>query len=110
MVVSLNSRFDSHKEKGGCPVVAHTAGLLALAFSSRGHILASGDVDNAAILWAAQTGRAEHRIWGLFSRILSGRGAAVGIGGFAYSGTSLIRNSTLLGPYSRDMPRALWWP
>ena len=26
-----------------------------------------------------------------------------------YRGTSLIRNRTTLGPYSRPMPRALWW-
>ena len=26
-----------------------------------------------------------------------------------YRGTSLIRNNALLGPYSRTMPRALWW-
>ena len=26
-----------------------------------------------------------------------------------YRGTSLIRNSAPLGPYSRSMPRALWW-
>ena len=26
-----------------------------------------------------------------------------------YRGTSLIRNITPLGPYSRTMPRALWW-
>jgi len=26
-----------------------------------------------------------------------------------YRGTSLIRNSAPLGPYSRTMPRALWW-
>ena len=25
-------------------------------------------------------------------------------------GTSLTRNSNPLGPYSRTMPRALWWP
>ena len=25
-------------------------------------------------------------------------------------GTSLIRNSPLVGPYSRTMSRALWWP
>jgi len=30
--------------------------------------------------------------------------------GLSYRGTSLIRNSTHLGPYSRTMPRALWWP
>ena len=28
----------------------------------------------------------------------------------AYRGTSLIRNSNPLGPYSRTMPRALWRP
>ena len=27
-----------------------------------------------------------------------------------YRGTLLIRNSAPLGPYSRNMPRALWWP
>ena len=26
-----------------------------------------------------------------------------------YSGTSLIRNTSLLGPYIRTMPRAVWW-
>ena len=26
-----------------------------------------------------------------------------------YRSTSLIRNSNPLGPYSRTMPRALWW-
>ena len=26
-----------------------------------------------------------------------------------YRGTSLIENITPLGPYSRAMPRALWW-
>ena len=29
--------------------------------------------------------------------------------GPSYRGTSLIRNSAPLGPYSRTMPRALWW-
>ena len=28
----------------------------------------------------------------------------------AHRGTSLIRNCTPLGPYSRPIPRALWWP
>ena len=26
-----------------------------------------------------------------------------------YRGTSLIRNSPLLGPYSRNIPRVIWW-
>ena len=30
--------------------------------------------------------------------------------GARYRGISPIRNSTPLGPYSRTMPRALWWP
>ena len=29
--------------------------------------------------------------------------------GVCYRDTSLIRHSTPLGPYSRNMPRALWW-
>ena len=29
--------------------------------------------------------------------------------GGVYRGTSLIRNRPPLGPYSRTMPRALWW-
>ena len=29
--------------------------------------------------------------------------------GWLYRGTSLIRNSAPLGPYSRTMPGALWW-
>ena len=36
------------------------------------------------------------------SAVCSGRGGS-------YRGTSLIRNSFLLGPYSRPMPRVLWW-
>ena len=30
-------------------------------------------------------------------------------GKHVYRGTSLIKNSALLGPYSRTMHRALWW-
>ena len=29
--------------------------------------------------------------------------------GSRYTGTSLIKNSAPLGPYSRPMPRAMWW-
>ena len=32
-----------------------------------------------------------------------------GAGECVYRGTSLIRNSTPLGPYSRPISRALWW-
>ena len=31
-------------------------------------------------------------------------------GNINYRGTSQIRNSASLGPYSRTMPRDLWWP
>ena len=27
----------------------------------------------------------------------------------SYRGISLIRNSSLLGPYSRTIPRVIWW-
>ena len=33
----------------------------------------------------------------------------LGYPGKTYRGTSLIRNYPSLGPYSRLMPRALWW-
>ena len=33
------------------------------------------------------------------------RGSGVGL----YRGTSLIRNNPTLGPYSRTIPRVLWW-
>ena len=29
---------------------------------------------------------------------------------YMYRGTSLIRNSRPLGPYSKTLHRALWWP
>jgi len=46
----------------GCPAVAHTAGLHALAFSPCGHRLATGDSYGVVILWDAQTGEAERRM------------------------------------------------
>jgi hypothetical protein len=54
-----------------------------------------------------------------FGVMVQGSGFGVTVHGFpvgwqralhlSYRGTSLIRNQTLLGPYSRPMPRALWW-
>jgi hypothetical protein len=57
--------------QGGCPLVAHTAGLLALALSPCGQRLASGDEDGAVILWDAQTGEAERRIQEGFGTVMS---------------------------------------
>ena len=33
----------------------------------------------------------------------------LGISPFPYRGTSLITNTPLLGPYSRTLPRFIWW-
>ena len=46
----------------GCPLVAHTAGLRALAFLPCGQRRASGDSVGVVVLWEIQTGRAEHRM------------------------------------------------
>jgi WD40 repeat protein len=48
--------------QAGCPVVAHTAGQHALAFSPCGQRFATGDDDGVVILWDAETGRAEQRM------------------------------------------------
>jgi WD40 repeat protein len=45
-----------------CPVVAHTAGLLEVAFSPCGQRIATGGFGGAVILWDAQTGEAERRM------------------------------------------------
>ena len=50
-------------------------------------------------------------LWG--SPCNAGQGLGVTIAARSirvYRGTSLIRNTPLLGPYSRNMPRALWKP
>ena len=44
----------------GCPVVAHTGRLNAVAFSPCGPNLATGGEDREVIPWAARTGTAEH--------------------------------------------------
>ena len=48
--------------KEGCPVVAHTDGLRAVAFSPCEKRLVTGALDGAVIVWEAQTGDAEHRL------------------------------------------------
>mmetsp|Transcript_63019 Transcript_63019/g.144384 ORF Transcript_63019/g.144384 Transcript_63019/m.144384 type:complete len:287 (+) Transcript_63019:315-1175(+) len=45
----------------GCPAQAHTAGLIAVAFSPCGQRLATGGQDKSVILWDAHTGKgAQH--------------------------------------------------
>ncbi|KAJ1474443.1 quinon protein alcohol dehydrogenase-like superfamily, partial [Baffinella frigidus] len=51
----------------GCPVVAHTRGLTALALSPGGERLASGGWDPDLILWNAHTGAAERSLQGDFT-------------------------------------------
>ena len=46
----------------GCPVLAHTSGLCAVAFSPCGQKLATADLDRAVILWLVDTGKAKHRL------------------------------------------------
>ena len=48
-----------------CPVIAHTAGLRAVAFSPCGQRLATRGSDGAVILWDARTGEAEQRMKGM---------------------------------------------
>jgi len=48
----------------GCPVRAHTRGLHAVAFSPCGQRFATGSEDTTAILWDAQTGKAERVLQG----------------------------------------------
>ena len=54
----------------GCPVVAHTTGLRALAFSPCGQLLATGGYHGAVILWNIQTGGGERRMQGPGTRNL----------------------------------------
>ena len=54
----------------GCPVVAHTSQVRAVALSPCGHKLATGGLDSVIILWDARTGEAEHLL-GHFRNITS---------------------------------------
>ena len=47
-----------------CPLQAHTAGLVAVAFSPCGRRLATGGADLTVILWDVTTGKAEHTLLG----------------------------------------------
>jgi len=46
----------------GCPVVAHTGGLRAVAFSPCGQRFATGGQDGAVVVWDIQTGEAGRRM------------------------------------------------
>ena len=46
----------------GCPAVAHTRGIVDVAFSPCGQRLATGGEDGVVIVWDAQTGEVEHRM------------------------------------------------
>jgi len=56
-------------------------------------------------------------VWVLgFTKSLAGRERGSGAGGcfdrmagVRYRGTSRIRNTPLLGPYSRSIPKVMWW-
>ena len=55
----------------GCPVVAQTKGIRALAFSPCGQRLATGGEDTAVISWDTQTGEAAHRMTGHSMSVLA---------------------------------------
>ena len=69
--------------QAGCPVVAHTAGLRALAFSPCGKKFASGGDKGAVILWDTHTGKAEQRMEAGSGWVLRGE-----------SKTKLVKRST----------------
>ena len=72
-----HSSFDA-----GCPVNAHTCGLLAVVFSPCGQRLATGGKDGVRI-WDSQTGKAEHRMQGaVWSLSFSAEGARLAGGGW----------------------------
>jgi len=48
----------------GCPVVAHTGGICAVAFTPCGQTFATGGQDGAVIMWDVQTGAVEYRLQG----------------------------------------------
>ena len=81
---------------GGCPVVAHTGWILAVAFSPCGKRFATGGRDNVVILWDAHTGKAEHVLRqhteGVSSVSFSADGARVASG--AIDGAAHVWDST----------------
>ena len=57
-------------------------------------------------LWRRRSGPGR-RTEGGIGPLLSFVSPAMSLRG--YSGTSLVRNRAPLGPYSRTVPRAIWW-
>ena len=72
----------------GCPVVAHTCGLRAVAFSPCGQRLATGDSAGAIIVWDVLTGKVQQHMQdefrspgGVMSMAFSADGARLETGG-----------------------------
>jgi WD40 repeat protein len=55
----------------GCPVVAHTKGIRAVAFSPCSRSFATGGFDGTVIVWDSQTGEAQHRMRSDHDRVRS---------------------------------------
>ena len=70
----------------GCPVIAHTSRIHALAFSPGGQRLATGGENGAVILWDAHTGKAEQVMHsdsrGISSLSFSANGERLASGGW----------------------------
>ena len=81
-----------------CTVTGHADTVYSVTFSPDGKRIVSLSSDmwdaKGVKMWDAKTG----------AEVISFVG-----GRSVYRGTSLIRNNADLGPYSRAMPRALWW-
>ena len=87
-VCSMTSSGRRESLDEGCPVQAHTAGLLAVAYSPCGHTLATGGEDGAVILWNAGTGKAKHILLGHNGRVSKVRCVT-----FSVEGTRLASGS-----------------
>ena len=69
--------------QGGCQAVAHTRGIVDVAFSPCGQRLATGGEDGVVIVWDVQTGEVEHRMkagWGAETVRFSADGARLACG------------------------------
>ena len=85
---SCRAKRNGRRLDDDCPVVAHTRGLQAVAFSPCGGRLATGGHDRTVIFWDAQTGKAQHRtdqgdskVWSLSFSLSGARLASGGLDG-----------------------------